>query len=65
MLQCNSDANDLELAQTLPVKGTIPQHITLTSNTRHNFRSLQTTCTSDQLAIHLGVAITLSDLMIC
>lgn len=59
MLQCNSDAKHLVLAWTPQIKGMIPQKITFTSNTSHNFRSPKTSCTSDQLAINMGVALTL------
>ena len=54
VLQSSSDANHLELAETLRVKGTDPNKTPLASDTRHKFRGLQITGTSDQLATSLG-----------
>lgn len=50
VLQSSSDANHLELAETLRVKGTDPNKTPFVSDTSQRFRGLHITGTSDQLA---------------
>lgn len=53
LYRCNSDANHVELVQTLQDKGTVPNETALVLVATHKLRGPQATCTFDHLVFKL------------